>query len=155
MNSQIDGERNVDFIRRAIRHTMDELSAGRDPGTRRIAVMTVFGGADSFHIGFERAQRLVGRYFALPPLVREQMARTGTPAQLRCIHMGQRVKELMEKDPKMTITDALTRVYFRGGAPRFYMGVDYAMTLVRKYNTREKALMCLAARKRREGEYEN
>lgn len=122
--------RDNDFIRRALLTMQRENAAHRRPSLRRIAALTIYGPADGFHIGFDRAVRIVYDYrrrASNPDIVHE------TPSQVRARHLSQRVARYLADHPKATITSAVTRVLADGGAPRFYFSVDHGMRLLRKH----------------------
>lgn len=109
-----------------------ERAAHREPTLRRIAALTIYGPADGFHIGFDRAMRIVYDYRnragdAVPDLVHE------TPSQVRARHINSRVQQYLAAHPQAPLTRAVTRVLADGGAPRFYFSVDHGMRILRKH----------------------
>lgn len=124
--------RDNDFIRRALLTLQREHAAHRQPSLRRIAALTIYGPADGFHIGFDRALRIVYDYRnrpgnLLPDIVHE------TPSQVRARHLNSRVNQYLADHPGAPITRAITRVLADGGAPRFYFSVEHGMRLLRKH----------------------
>lgn len=134
--SNITVERDADFVRRARRILAEERRRGCAPSARRVAVLTVYGGADSFHISYPRALNELYR-----------MLREGThidaawaePWQLRMKHLAARVAARMAADCRCSLSEALLQVFGEGGATRFYIGIPRAMQLLRKYHVMDEA----------------
>lgn len=124
-------ERDADFVRRARQVLENERRRGVEPSPRRVAVLTVFGGADSFHISYNRA---LGELYKL---LRGETERAdpawAEPWQLRITHLAARVAEKMALNCECSLPEALLQVFGDGGATRFYIGVPRAMQLLRKY----------------------
>lgn len=121
-------QRDADFIRRARQILENERKRGVEPSARRLAVLTVFNGADSFHISYVRALNEIYRMLREG---REVKAEWAQPRELRIAHISARVASAMAADGSLSVPQALMQVLREGNAPRFYIGIPYAMTLLR------------------------
>lgn len=131
--------RDADFVARALRNLEREHSRGVEPTLRRLAVLTVFGGASAYYLSFGQAYNAVLRWLATPADQRPDAA-TAPARRLRIIHLGRRVLELKADNPALSVTEALTRIYMEGGAPRFYMTVQRGVLILRRNKIRERYL---------------
>lgn len=123
-------ERDADFIRRARIVLDNERKRGVEPSARRIAVLTVFSGADSFHISYVRALSEIYRLLREGRTVSPEWAQ---PRQLRISHIAARVASAMAADGSLSVPQALMQVFREGNAPRFYIGIPYAIALLRRH----------------------
>lgn len=127
----VTARRNTEFVRRALRIWRQACLRGEALTLRRLAILTVFGGADHFYICYNRALQEVYRYrldrarghFCRP--CEERVGRT------RIRHIVERVEALLAANPRMKVTEALTLVFAAGGAPRFYIGIERGMAILR------------------------
>lgn len=122
-------ERDADFVRRARRVLEAERKRGVEPSARRLAVLTVYSGADSFHISYVRALNEIYRMLREGRSVSTEWAQ---PRQLRIAHLASRVVSAMAADGSLSVPQALMQVFREGNAPRFYIGIPYAITLLRR-----------------------
>lgn len=129
--------RDADFVARALLNIEREHQRGVEPGLRRIAVLTIFGGAGAYYISFGHAYNAVLRWMALAPDLRPDPA-VASARQLRVIHLGGRVQSMIGDNPGLSVTEALTRVFLDGGAPRFYLSIPQGMRILRRYQIRER-----------------
>lgn len=131
--------RDADFVARALLNIEREHRRGVEPGLRRIAVLTIFGGAGAYYISFGHAYNAVLRWLALTPDRRPDPS-VASARQLRVIHLGQRVQSMIAETPGLSVTEALTQVFMAGGAPRFYLSIPRGMRILRRYQIRERYL---------------
>ncbi len=131
----ITAERDADFVRRARRILAEERRRGCEPTPRRVAVLTVYGGADSFHISYPRALNELYRMLRDGEHIDPAWAE---PWQLRMKHLAARVASKMADDCRRSLPDALLQVFGEGGATRFYIGIPRAIQLLRKYHVMDR-----------------
>ena len=123
--------RDRDFVERARRVLAAEHERGNRTVTlRRLAALTVYGPAGSFHVGFARAYSQVSAFRRMPPQRRRAWA--STPCRCRVRDMAARVDSLLEPGRRPSVARALTAVMSQG-APRFYFSVRYGMRILRKH----------------------
>lgn len=124
-------DRDADMRRRAQAHLQAEQRRGANPSLRRIAVLTVYGGASSFFMEYIQARRLLSEY--------RRSVESGTAVrqsdenmfQTRIRHISEAVDREMAADPVITLCQALRRVLIYGSAPRFYVSIPSAMDILR------------------------
>lgn len=127
----VTAHRNADFIRRALRIWRQARLRGEDLTLRRLALLTVFGGADHFYLCYNRALQEVYRFRLARAAGHVCRAGEESASRSRIRHLVDRVESHMGAEPGLTVNDALTMVFAEGGAPRFYIGIERGMAILR------------------------
>ena len=125
-------DRDRDLRRKAFEHLQAEKRRGKNPSLRRIAVLTVFGGADHFYVDYTSARRAMAVYRRHRDEGTADIA-TETAVKARSRHISDAVDRMIKADPLMSLPDALRHVLVSVPAPRFYISVPTAMRLLRPY----------------------
>lgn len=124
--------RNREYVRRCIEVAKSEAARGHRAGTRRIALLAIYGGAPSFYISYCQAYKIVKKYRNLAADERRPKP-DDKPAVLRAKHLTERVLSTMQKK-QLGFEAALSAVLVGGAvAPQFYFSVDYGMRLLNRY----------------------
>lgn len=122
--------RDADFLRRARQVIRREHERGVRPTLRRVAILTVFGGADNFHASHKYLCNQIYHYLRLPEDERPCL-QTARLTLLRMLHILERVKLLLLRHPEMPLTDAVS-LTLNSRAPRFYISVENAIDILRR-----------------------
>jgi hypothetical protein len=122
--------RDREFVRRCIAAAKSEFERGHKAGTRRTAILALYGGAPSYYISFDHAMRLVNEFSKLSDDERKPQP-DDKPSVLRAKHITARVLQLTAEG--LSITAAVGKVLMSGHAPQFYISVDYGMRLLNRY----------------------
>jgi hypothetical protein len=124
------------FIKKCLKNLQAERARGVEPSVRRIVALTIFGGADSFYISFDRALAMVAVCHKIPVEERVKLLVKQTPSQVRCRHITDLVEKLVA-EKHISLTQATLDVLCMNHAPRFYFTIPYGMRLFNKYVKRK------------------
>ena len=124
---QLKKMRDRAFINDCLRELRPLVATGKKIVLGEVARKVLTGAESSYYVSFDTAYRRIG------PLLRGKGPRGGTLTMTQMLYrdLALHVGRTMERNPDMTIVDALTRVLEFGRASRHYISYQHALRLLR------------------------